>query len=109
MKKNEAKTTDVNGGEENEAQLKVISLRPDGLLRANFKMVLDAIGYRHKSELARRAMNYGLQKAADEIAEENLTAHREAVKRLRGGISLKPAQLCGCGEGWSSPFLLPVG
>jgi hypothetical protein len=87
---------------------KMIALRPGAELGAAFWQIVNDLGIT-SSDLAKRCLTHGLEPAVKEIVKERQKSASRIERHIKGGKSLFSLPQCGCGEGWSSPFLLPVG
>jgi antitoxin component of RelBE/YafQ-DinJ toxin-antitoxin module len=65
----------------------VISCRPDDTLKRRFMAALEMLGVDMSSELARRSIHHGLEKAANEIAGERRREAEKTLKQLSGRLS----------------------
>jgi antitoxin component of RelBE/YafQ-DinJ toxin-antitoxin module len=65
----------------------VISCRPDDILKRRFMAALEKLGVDMSSELARRSIHHGLEKAANELASERRREAEETLKQLSGRLS----------------------
>jgi hypothetical protein len=87
---------------------KMIALRPGAELGAAFWQMVNDLGVT-SSDLAKMCITHGLEPAVKQIVRERQKSVSRIDRHMKGGKSLFTFPQCGCGEGWSSPFLLPVG